>query len=126
LSPEGTTACCTQVLAMPWAAIAPHPLIPPSLHALQLLNTLGGARDVAPAFLQPPLLGRVAYTVLQFVEILVGPRCQQMQVGGAARRLRGWGWGLTPAVAGCRVGWSARRLRLRVCGSPTQGWGDDG
>lgn len=31
-------------------------------------------------FLSQPLLGRVAYTCLAFIEILVGPRCAQMHV----------------------------------------------
>jgi hypothetical protein len=32
------------------------------------------------AFMVQPLLGRTAYAALHFLELLVGPRCQQLDV----------------------------------------------
>jgi hypothetical protein len=39
----------------------------------------------ARTFLQQPLLGKTAYAALHFLELLVGPRCQQLQVANPGR-----------------------------------------
>jgi hypothetical protein len=39
----------------------------------------------ARTFLQPSLLGKTAYAVLHFLELLVGPNCQSLQVANPQR-----------------------------------------
>jgi hypothetical protein len=46
--------------------------LPPLLATLHPLQ--------AGAFMVQPLLGRTAYALLHFLELLVGPRCQQLDV----------------------------------------------
>ncbi|KAF6265753.1 ubiquitin elongating factor core-domain-containing protein [Scenedesmus sp. NREL 46B-D3] len=52
---------------------------------LDLLNTLSGDVVIARTFLQQPLLGKTAYAALHFMELLVGPRCQSLQVANPKR-----------------------------------------
>lgn len=52
---------------------------------LELLNTLSGDAVIARTFLQQPLLGKTAYAALHFLELLVGPRCQSLQVANPGR-----------------------------------------
>ena len=47
---------------------------------LQLLNVLAGTPAVAAAFLQQPVAGAAAYAVVHFLELLLGPRCEELRV----------------------------------------------
>eukprot|EP00878_Enallax_costatus_P005871 GHUV01006159.1.p1 GENE.GHUV01006159.1~~GHUV01006159.1.p1 ORF type:complete len:513 (+),score=160.68 GHUV01006159.1:14-1552(+) len=52
---------------------------------LELLTTVTADADIARTFMVQPLLSRTAYAVLHFLELLVGPRCQTLNVKNPQR-----------------------------------------
>jgi ubiquitin-protein ligase len=47
---------------------------------LALLNTLAATPAVAAAFLSQPVAGGAAYAAVHFLELLLGPRCEELRV----------------------------------------------
>lgn len=47
---------------------------------LRILGLLTGDRAIVKTFLRPPLAGRAAYAVVNFLRLLTGPRCSELQV----------------------------------------------
>jgi ubiquitin-protein ligase len=47
---------------------------------LTLLNTLAATPSVAAAFLSQPVAGGAAYAAVHFLELLLGPRCEELRV----------------------------------------------
>jgi ubiquitin-protein ligase len=47
---------------------------------LTLLNTLAATPAVAAAFLSQPVAGGAAYAAVHFLELLLGPRCEELRV----------------------------------------------
>ena len=47
---------------------------------LQLLNLLASSPAVAPAFVSPKVLGLAAHAVVHFLEVLLGPKCANLEV----------------------------------------------